>query len=256
MTEATDNGETRRWRSSGIRVAVIGASGGIGHALAGALEARADVGTVFRLGRGFPTDSDGASRLIHLDLEDDESIARAATAVQQQVDELDLVLVASGILQHADSGSPEKSWRALSSDGMAALFRVNTIGPAMIGRYFLPMLSRAHRSAFAVLSARVGSIADNHLGGWHSYRASKAALNMVVKTLSVELARRNPGAICVSLHPGTVDTPLSAPFSRNIAADKLFTPERAARHLLQVIEGLGPEDSGGFLAWDGTPIPF
>ena len=108
---------------------------------------------------------------------------------------------------------------------MAHLYQINAIGPAMVAKHFLPLLSKRRKAVFAALSARVGSIGDNRLGGWHSYRASKAALNMLIKTMSIELARRNPDALIVGLHPGTVDTPLSEPFQRNVADGKLFTPE-------------------------------
>ena len=120
----------------------------------------------------------------------------------------------------------------------------------------LPLLPRDRKAVFAALSARVGSIADNQVGGWHSYRASKAALNMIIRTLAIELARRNPSAVCVGLHPGTVDTGLSAPFQRGVPADRLFSAERAADQLLTVIDNLTPQSSGGLFAWDGSAIPF
>ena len=117
-------------------------------------------------------------------------------------------------------------------------------------------LSIGHQRLFAVLSARVGSIGDNRLGGWHGYRAAKAALNMLIRNFAIELRRSHPQAIIVGLHPGTVDTPLSAPFQRGVAPDRLFTPATSAGHLLDVIDGLSPADSGGVFAWDGTAIPF
>ena len=139
------------------------------------------------------------------------------------------MLIASGVLHDAAAGiAPEKSWRALDAAAMARVFAVNTIGPSLIAKHFLPLLARDRRVIFAALSARVGSISDNRAGGWHAYRASKAALNMMIKGLAIELARRNPAALCVGLHPGTVDSPLSAPFQRNVPAAELFTPARAA----------------------------
>ena len=140
--------------------------------------------------------------------------------------------------------------------GMAELFAVNTIGPALIAKHALPLLRRTSRAVFAALSARVGSIADNRLGGWHSYRASKAALNMLVKNLALELARTHPQALAVTLHPGTVDTALSAPFQRGVVPEKLFTPALSAGALLQVLDGLTPAQSGGLFAWDGAQVPF
>ena len=190
-----------------------------------------------------------------LDLENEDSIAESATAIEEAVGALHLVIVATGIL-HADGLRPEKSWRALSGAAMVTAFRLNTIGPALIAKHFLPLLATDGKSAFAALSARVGSIEDNQLGGWHAYRASKAALNMIVKTLSIELARRNPNALCIGLHPGTVDTALSKPFQSGVPEGKLFTRTRSARYLLTVLDRLGPEDTGHQYAWDGSRIPF
>jgi NAD(P)-dependent dehydrogenase (short-subunit alcohol dehydrogenase family) len=123
-----------------------------------------------------------------------------------------------------------------------------------LAKHLLPLLPAEGKSAFAALSARVGSIGDNHLGGWHAYRASKAALNMLLRNLAIELGRRKPEALCVGLHPGTVDTPLSAPFQGNVAEGKLFTPAFAAGRLLAVLEALRPEDSGQVFAWDGQRV--
>jgi NAD(P)-dependent dehydrogenase (short-subunit alcohol dehydrogenase family) len=220
------------------RVAVLGASGGIGRALADLAVARG--AEVVRLSR--PA----------IDLDRPESFEEAAAAAGEG---LSHVIVAAGLL-HRDGRGPERGWRELEHDWMVDTFRVNSVLPALAARAFLPRLRRGERAVFAALSARVGSIADNRLGGWHSYRASKAALNQLVKTLAVELARKNPSAIIAALHPGTVDTGMSRPFQRNVPADRLFSPEVSARHLWRVIDGLGPADSGGFFAWDGQPIPW
>jgi NAD(P)-dependent dehydrogenase (short-subunit alcohol dehydrogenase family) len=139
---------------------------------------------------------------------------------------------------------------------MAALFALNTIGPAVIAKHMLPLLPRGRRSVFAALSARVGSITDNRLGGWHSYRASKAGLNMLVRDFAIEMRRTHPHSVIVALHPGTVDTPLSRAFQRNLPDGQLTTSQDAAMHLLAVLDGLTPAESGGFFAWDGQPIPF
>ncbi len=239
--------------SSPLRCAVFGASGGIGAALANALAARAAVAQVHagsRSGTALP------SHRIHpfaFDLTDEPSIAAACAAIGGP---LDLVIVATGRLTRGDGTGPEKSSRALDASGMAELFAVNTIGPALIAKHTLPLLRRDGRAVFAALSARVGSISDNRLGGWHAYRASKAALNMLVKNLALELARTHPQALAVTLHPGTVNTPLSAPFQRGVAPEKLFTPEMSAAALLGVLDGLTPEHSGGLFAWDGLQVPF
>lgn len=231
------------------RAVVVGASGGIGGAFAIAL---ADNGAVVHAlsRRGVATDA----RLLAgtIDIEDEASIADAASALR--VDgPLDLVVVATGLL-HADGIAPEKSYRQLSGASFERYFAVNATGPALVAKHFLPLLRQNRPAVFAALSARVGSIGDNRLGGWHGYRASKAALNMIVKTLAVELARTHPQAACVALHPGTVATDLSQPFQRGVSADKLFSPDTAARHLLDVITRLSASESGCILAWDGTRI--
>lgn len=139
---------------------------------------------------------------------------------------------------------------------MARLFAVNTIGPALIAKHTLPKLPRDRRAVFAVLSARVGSIGDNRLGGCHGYRASKAALNMLIANFAIEMRRTHPLAVIVALHPGTVATSLSEPFQAGVAADKLFSPETSATHLLNVIDQLSPDDSGGFFAWNAERLPW
>lgn len=239
-----------------LNVAVIGASGGIGGALADDLESCQAVSKVFRLSRSSRRSENSKDAFLHLDLENEESIAEAAAAIESSVGELHLVIVATGILHEGDRLQPEKTWRALTASAMETAFRLNTIGPALVAKHFLALLARDRKSVFAALSARVGSIEDNHFGGWYAYRASKAALNMVIKTLSIEFARRNPNALCVGLHPGTVDTALSKPFQRGVPDAKLFTAAQSARHLLTVLDGLGPENSGCLYAWDGSQVPF
>ncbi len=138
---------------------------------------------------------------------------------------------------------------------MIRAFEINTIGPALIAKHVLPWLPRDRRAVFAALSARVGSIGDNRLGGWYSYRASKAALNQIIRTLSIELAAKHPLAICVGLHPGTVDTALSKPFQTGVPESKLTGPAIAAAHLLYVISRLTPQDSGKVFDWRGEAVP-
>lgn len=234
------------------RCAVFGASGGIGAALTALLAAREDVAEVHALSRSGGS-GDGKIVPHRFDLLDESSIAQACAAIGAP---LDLVIVATGRLVRATGEGPEKSWRALDAGAMAELYAINTIGPALIARHTLPLLPRDRPAVFAAISARVGSISDNRLGGWHSYRASKAALNMLVRNLAIELARTHPHAVAVTLHPGTVDTPLSRPFQRGVPSEKLFAPERSARHLLDVIDGLTPAQSGRLMAWDGAEIPF
>ncbi len=240
----------------GLNVAIVGASGGIGRALIEDLAGCPAVANIFGLSRSDNRLRSQGLDWHHLDLEDERSISDAASAVRRSAGRLDIVVVATGILHDGDRLQPEKTWRALDAAAMERAFRVNTIGPALVAKHFLPLLAANRKSVFAALSARVGSIEDNRLGGWHSYRASKAALNMLIRTLAVELARRNPHALCVALHPGTVDTALSRPFQARVPAGKLFPAARSARHLLAVLDSLTPSDSGQVFAWDGSRIPF
>ena len=221
---------------------VIGASGGIGAAMARRLESSGRFAMVHALSRS------GTG----LDLEDEASIAAAAARVAQGPAPT-LVFIATGVLHHGFE--PERGWRALQADHLLRDFRVNAVGPALVARHFLPLLPRDRRAVFAALSARVGSIGDNRLGGWHSYRASKAALNMILRNLAIELARTHPQAVVAGLHPGTVDTGLSEPFQKGVKPEKLFTAESSAERLLAVMDALTPADSGRVFAWDGQPIP-
>ena len=189
-----------------------------------------------------------------IDFSDEASIAAAATEASRGA-RLDWVIVAAGVL-HGDDLAPEKSLRELSASSFEQNFLANTIGPALVAKHFLPRLHRDKRAVFAALSARVGSIADNRLGGWYAYRASKAALNMFVKTASIEIGRRQPHALVVALHPGTVASKLSAPFQARVPKDKLFHADYAAQRLVEVLQGLTPQDSGKVFAWDGKEIPY
>ncbi|WP_294194455.1 SDR family NAD(P)-dependent oxidoreductase [uncultured Sphingomonas sp.] len=216
-----------------MRAVVIGAGGGIGAALADALaEEENDVVALTRA---------------DLDLTDEATIASAAAKVAKA----DLAVVATGLLHDAEHG-PEKALRDLDPVWLARQYAVNAIGPALVAKHFLPILPRTGRSVFAALSARVGSISDNRLGGWYGYRASKAALNQLIRTLAVEDKRRNDRGIVVALHPGTVDTRLSKPFQQS--GRDLFQPDRAAVQLLDVLDALKPADSGKLFAWDGAEI--
>ncbi|MEN2786584.1 SDR family NAD(P)-dependent oxidoreductase [Sphingomonas qilianensis] len=225
---------------------IIGASGGIGAALE---EALADEGA-FDTVHGFARSRSGDQ---HLDLEDEASIASAAAVVAKGPAPR-LIIVATGLLQE-DGHGPEKSMREFDPAWLARNFTINTIGPALVAKHFLPLMTKGQRGVFAALSARVGSITDNKLGGWYGYRASKAALNMMLRTLAIEERRRNERSIVVGLHPGTVDTALSKPFQGNVQPGHLFDPGRAAVQLLDVIDGLKVPDSGKVFAWDGTEVP-
>lgn len=237
---------------SRYRVAVFGSGGGIGSAFVDALAARPGVAKILAYSRSDTASSSDKVVARRVDITSDVSLEAAAAAVDEP---LDVVIVATGTL-HSDTYGPERRISEVTADAMLEVYRINTVAPALIAKHFLPCLTRDRRSVFAALSARVGSIGDNRLGGWTSYRASKAALNMVLKTFAIEHGRRRKQSIVVGLHPGTVDTGLSKPFSGNVPDDKLFTPAQSANYLLDVIDGLEPEDSGGVFAWDGQRIEF
>ena len=222
---------------------VIGATGGIGGALAHELGRQVVFATTLGFSRhGFPA----------LDLCDESAVATCAEHAAR-IGVPRLILDATGVLQ-SEKLQPEKSWRQLNATQMAEAFAINAIGPALLMKHFLPLLPRNGKSVFATLSARVGSIGDNRLGGWYSYRASKAALNQFVRTAAVELGRGHREALCIALHPGTVETRLTSPFSK--AGLDVQSPEIAAGRLLAVIDKLGPGDSGGFFDHRGDDVPW
>ena len=227
--------------TAGGLAVVVGASGGIGRALAETLESRDRQVLRFSRRSGPP-----------LDLTDEASIERAALCSRPQ-GELRLLLIASGFLHDADF-QPEKSLRHLDPCHMGRAFAVNATGPALILKHFLPLVPRDGRCVIAAISAKVGSIGDNQLGGWISYRASKAALNQIVHTAAIELRRTRPQAICVALHPGTVDTALSAPFART--GLDVRTPEKASADLLRTLDALTPNESGGFFDYHARSLPW
>lgn len=235
------------------RAWVFGAGGGIGSALVRHLSDDPRCAAIYAGARA-PLAGEGKVTPFAFALEDEASIAAAVEAALG-AGTPDLVLVTTGLL-HAPGMPPEKTMRSLSGDILARSYAVNAIGPVLIAKYVLPHLPRDRKSVFAALSARVSSLSDNRSGGWHAYRASKAALNMLIRNCAIELAVRNKQAVCVTLHPGTVDTAMSAPFKAGVAPEKLFTPAQAAAYLLKVIDGLKPSQSGSLIAWDGQNIPF
>lgn len=237
-----------------IQACIIGSTGGIGAALVNALSESEQVETVYALSRtGAPHPSSKVHSLT-FDFLDETSIMAAAETLRE-VGAFDLIIVATGLLQ-GDGIAPEKNMRALDLEAMRTSFEVNTFGPALTAKHFLPLLRRDTKAVFAALSARVGSISDNRLGGWYAYRASKAALNMMLKTFSIEVARRFKNQIIIGLHPGTVDTDLSRPFQSQVPNGKLFTPDYSAAKLLTVMDQVSVSDTGQHFAWDGEPIPF
>lgn len=233
-----------------IRAVVIGAGGGIGAALVQRLMADPGVAHVSACARQ-PLAS-GIGHAQHaLDITDEPSIA----AVASTIGAVDLVLVATGLL-HGPGIQPEKTWRSIDPTALMELYRVNAVGPMLVAKHFLPLLPRQGRSLFAAISAKVGSIEDNRLGGWYGYRAAKAALNQLLKTAAIELVRTRPDAVVAALHPGTVTTRLSEPFRGGVSAESLVTPDISANNLLTVLGQLGPADSGGLFAWSGQRLPY
>lgn len=237
-----------------LRCVVVGSSGGIGAAMVDALVESDQVSRIHALSRTGRSHPSTKVANLTFDFTDENSLIAAAQALQE-VKPFDIIIVATGLLQ-GDGISPEKNLRALSHNGFAKSFEINTIGPAMTAKYFVPLLRRDEKAVFAALSARVGSISDNRLGGWYAYRASKAALNMVLKTLAIEIGRRFKNQIIIGLHPGTVDTDLSKPFQGNVPEGKLFTPEFSAENLLKVVDGLSADDSGNLFDWAGKQVDF
>lgn len=219
------------------RVLIVGASGGIGGALMQRLQAQGN--EVIGLSRSRDT----------LDVTDETSVADALGALSRPFHR---VIVATGALEIAGA-QPEKSIGDWSADAMLDQFALNAVGPAMVLKHALPLLPRAERSVLAVLSARVGSIGDNRLGGWVAYRAAKAAVNQVVRTAAIELARSHKQAICVALHPGTVATEFTRKY---LGRHPAVAPDEAADNLLRVVDGLTTDDSGGFFDWAGKPVPW
>ncbi|KAL4540734.1 hypothetical protein Ndes2526B_g07568 [Nannochloris sp. 'desiccata'] len=199
--------------------------------------------------------------VVQLDTGNEASIHAAAEQVSEVHSHINLLLNVSGVLHIPGVMSPETALNRVTMENLERVFRVNTFGPILVCKAFAPLLINAgktatdeHPAVIANLSARVGSIGDNRLGGWYSYRASKTALNQLTKTMSLELARKNQKVAAIVLHPGTVATDLSAPFQRNVAPEKLFTKERAIKQLLEVVDRVQMKDTGSYVAWDGTPV--
>jgi len=251
--------------ASGCNVLIQGSSRGIGLEFVRQLLGDAAPGRIFaacRAPQASPSLVDLAAQdprlgLLKLDVTSEPSIRAAAASVAAEVPRLHLVVNCAGLLHDRAAGiAPEKRLADVESDALMASFAVNAAGPLLVARYFEPLLAHAERAVFASISARVGSIGDNRLGGWYAYRGSKAAQNMFTKTLAIEWARSRRNVICVALHPGTTDTELSRPFQANVPPQKLFSVERTVAQLLAVIDRLTPADSGRFLAWDGTGIAW
>lgn len=233
-------------------IAIIGSSGAIGSAL------------LCKVSNSYPnaiinsfSSSENVNKIKNVNYNnieylDEDSLEKASIIASEQ-EPIDLVIVAIGILHYEDI-MPEKSLNQMSYQKFELLFRSNAAIPAMIMKYFLPKLSTHKTSVLASLSARVGSISDNYLGGWYSYRASKSALNMIIKNASIEIARKNKNAVVIGLHPGTVDSNLSKPFQSSVSKENLFTPEYSSEKLLEVISCMDTSKTGKCFAWNGKEI--
>jgi len=235
-----------------MRALVVGGSGGIGAALAMQFCEREDIDqVVVSWHHRRPVIQHQKLAWLALDLLDEDSIA----TLFGQVGEIDYVINTVGFL-HGKGWSPEKTVSKLDSEQFMFSMSINVLPTLLLAKYARSNLAASERPVFAALSARVGSITDNHSGGWHSYRCSKAALNMALRNISIEWRRVLPRCVVAALHPGTTDTPLSKPFQANVAASQLFSPERAAAHMLNTIDKLTPQDSGNFWTWDGSKLPW
>ena len=249
---------------TGRTIFIQGAGRGLGLALAERVLAAQPRARVIASARA-PADSPGLQRLsdsdegqrlhtLALDISREDSIRDAREALDAITDRLDMMITCAGLL-HNDKGlAPEKQLADVDPDSLATSFAVNASGPLLMIKHFHDLLTHGERAVIASLSARVGSISDNHLGGWYAYRASKAAQNQFTRTAAIELRRKSKALICVGLHPGTVDTGLSEPFQKRVPARQLQKPEQAADHLLKVIDALAPGDSGQLFDWAGKTI--
>ncbi|MFZ4676618.1 MAG: SDR family NAD(P)-dependent oxidoreductase [Nodosilinea sp.] len=246
-----------------LNALVVGASQGIGLGFVQQLLADDRVGTVYGTYRR-PASAQGLLALaeahpnligLPVDVTDEDSIAAAIAQIQPRTAQLHRVVYCVGVLHDGDF-QPEKSLRQITSENLVRSFQTNAVGAALVVKHLLPLLKHDQPSLFAAISAKVGSLGDNRLGGWYGYRASKAALNMLIKTAALEYARRSPQTTLALLHPGTTDTRLSEPFQRGVPPEKLFTVERTVAQLMAVMDGLTPADSGEFFNWDGTRLPW
>ena len=243
---------------------IVGASQGIGLGFVKSLLQQDNFQSIYATYRNLDTASElleleqqygNRLKCLQVDITDESQIAAATKEIQNSAKQLHLVIYCVGVL-HDRYISPEKSLRQIDPEKLIYSFQVNSIGAVLLAKHLMPLFKKSDRSVFAAISAKVGSIGDNRLGGWYGYRASKAALNMFLKTTAIEYSRRCPKTIVVALHPGTTDTRLSQPFQKNVPPGKLFPVEHTVDLLSKVILGLEIKDSGEFFSWDGTQLPW
>lgn len=247
-----------------VQALIVGASQGIGLGFVKSLLQQDNIARVYATYRQketadqlFALKAEYAHRLecLQVDVTQETTIVNAVAQIQKSSKQLHLVIYSAGVLHEGDL-TPEKSLRQINADNLIYSFQVNSIGAVLMAKHLMPLFKKGDRSVFASISAKVGSIGDNHLGGWYGYRASKAALNMFLKTTAIEYSRRCPQTIVLALHPGTTDTRLSEPFQKNVPPGKLFTVEQTVGLLSKVIETTAIKDSGKFFAWDGRELPW
>lgn len=239
-----------------IDAIVIGGNGGIGNALVKKLSQLNEIDSVYCCSRKKPNGLPSEANWIPFDITSENSIIEASQNIKRQCQNVRLIIIASGILYDKYANMPEKSLKDINADYFFEVFKINTLGPILTAKHFTSIFEKQNKTIMCILSARVGSIEDNNLGGWYSYRSSKSAVNMMAKSLSIEMKRKNRDSITALIHPGTVDTALSKPFQSSVAKNKLFTTDKAAESILSVIGGWNNESNGGFFAWNGQKIPF
>ncbi len=240
-------------------VLIVGASSGIGFGFVEKLLQSPNIHGIYATYRN----QESASKLLatqgikclKMDITNEAEISQGIQYISKDIDKLHLVINCVGILHEANL-QPEKSLRQINSENLIKYFQVNSIASVLLAKHLLPLFRHNETSIFASISAKIGSIGDNRLGGWYGYRASKAALNMFMKTVAIEYKRKTPHTIVVNLHPGTTDTPLSKPFQKNVPPEKLFPVDRTVNQLINVINNLTENDSGSFFSWDGKPLPW
>lgn len=242
---------------------IVGASQGIGLGFVRALLQQENITSIYATYRNpdaaelFALEQQHGDRLkcLQVDITQESQIATALKQIKAEVKQLHQAIYCVGVLHEGDL-SPEKSLRQIDPEKLIYSFQVNSIGAVLLAKHLMPLFNKSDRSIFAAISAKVGSIGDNRLGGWYGYRASKAALNMFLKTTAIEYSRRCPKTIVVALHPGTTDTRLSQPFQKNVPPGKLFPVEHTVDLLSRIISNLEMKDSGEFFSWDGTQLPW
>nr|WP_308256064.1 SDR family NAD(P)-dependent oxidoreductase [Geminocystis sp. GBBB08] len=249
---------------SAKNILIIGASQGIGNGFVQKLINQSDTGHIFATYRTENTAENLFSlknlyphklTTITVDVTHENEIQQAVTIIKSHVNKLHLVINCVGIL-HEGELQPEKSLKHLNTDNLWRYFQVNTIPTGIWGKHLQPLFKHSESSIFAIISAKVGSIEDNKLGGWYGYRTSKAALNMLIKNMAIEYSRVSKNTIVIALHPGTTNTKLSTPFQKNVLPEKLFSVNRCTQQLLSVINNVTINDNGKFFSWDGSNLPW